>query len=160
MLMAMLFGGGWAIYAGAQELTTQVEMFEADSSPRFQFVEHFFTQANGINFEVILRHDRQTGQTWRFHAGRPNWTPIGEPSQTVLASDEGVNRYELMSHVYRDALGQQQEVFLRVDYVAGTSWKYRGMADTWEEIPMVGGETESTEPSDTTATAGNVATQN
>lgn len=151
MLLTMLVGGGWAIYAGAQEVNAQVQEFEAASTPRFQFIEHYFTQANGVQFEIFLRLDRETGQTWRFHAGRPTWTPIGEPSGTVLASDSGVNRYELKSHEYHDALNQQQELFLRVDYVDGHSWKYRGMADAWEEIPLIAPEPSKTELSSTNA---------
>jgi hypothetical protein len=136
LLIAIMAAGGWAIYAGAQELVAEVEQIDAAADPRYQFIEHFYVQTTGVRYEVFLRLDRETGQTWRFHAGSPVWTPIFEEDGKVLPSEPGLNRYELMAHEYRDSYGQQQELFLRVDYVDGQSWKYRGMAANWEVIPL------------------------
>lgn len=137
MLIAILTGGGWALYAGAQEIAAEVEKIDTMADPRYQFIEHFYTQSNGLKYEVFLRLDRETGQTWRFHASRPIWTPVGEQENEVLLRESGVNRYDLKAHEYRDSLGQTQELFLRVDYIGGDSWKYRGMADAWEPLALV-----------------------
>lgn len=139
ILLCIMVGGGWTIYAGAQDLMTEVKQIDDSADPRYQFIEHYYTNSNGFKYEVFLRLDRETGQTWRFHASQPTWSPIGEPAGEILPSEPGINRYELLSHEYRDGYGQQQELFLRVDDCNGASWKYRGMADAWESIAVQGG---------------------
>ncbi len=136
MLIAIMVAGGWAIYAGAQELVSEIETVDAWADPRYQFIEHYYVQTTGVRYEVFLRLDRETGQTWRFHAGDAVWTPILEPNGETLPSEPGMNRYELMAHEYRDTYGRQQELFLRVDFVDGQSWRYRGLAANWEAIPV------------------------
>lgn len=140
--LVLTAGGSWAVYASAQELQdllTPPAEGELPANQRYQFVDHFFTQ-NGRQFEVFLRLDRATGQTWRFHASTPTWTPIGEGESGLPASDGKDNRFQLMSHVYTGADGAQQELYMRVDAIDGRSWQYKGMASAWEEIKVEVGE--------------------
>jgi hypothetical protein len=137
VLIAITVSSGWALYVGAQELQTQLAIStspEADARLRYQFTDHFFTQ-RGQQFEIFLRLDKFTGQTWRYHASQPSWTLIPEADGSSPSLDRE-NRYELLSHVYRDQLGTEQEMFIRVDYIDGRSWRYQGMAGTWDEIKM------------------------
>lgn len=138
LLIVMTVSGGWAIYVGAQDfqnLLTETSPGENRDELRYQFTDHFFLQ-NGRQFEVLLRLDRITGETQRFHASQGFWTSISEPEESPRPIASGENRYELISHVYRDQAGIQHELFVRVDYVDGTSWSYRGMADTWTAIAI------------------------
>ena len=136
LLLLMVSSGGWAVYVGAQEfqgLVAEAPTDEAQDQLRYQFTDHFFVQ-NGREFEILLRLDRLTGETWRFHASQGAWTPIAEPSNGTRPVSSREQRYELMSHIYRDQNGVRHELFLRVDYVDGHSWSYRGMAGTWKNI--------------------------
>ncbi len=160
VLIAILVGGGWTLYAGAQEYVAQVDKIDAAADPRYQFIEHYYVQPNGVGDEIFLRFDRETGQAWRFHAAFPTWTPIGEASGQVLPSEAGINRYDLKSHEYRDSRGQKQELFLRVDYVAGDSWKYRGMAPSWEQVPLTVETRTASEPDEKSDAAAEAAPTN
>ena len=40
-----------------------------------------------------------------------------------------------MSHDYFDTYGEEQELIMRVDMVAGNSWTYRGANGIWKDIP-------------------------
>jgi hypothetical protein len=138
VLIAITLTGGWTLYVGAQELQNQIG-FGADSeprAPRFQFIEHFFLN-QGEPYEVFLRIDRQTGQSWRYHATQTMWSMIEESSERDPQGGFH-DRYELMSHVYRNPQGIQLERMLRVDYQSGRSWTYDPMASRWDEIAVEG----------------------
>jgi hypothetical protein len=140
VFMFMTACGGWAVYVSAQELQDLLATppgSESQDALRYQFVDHFFMQ-NGSRYEIFLRLDRATGQTWRFHASQPGWTEIDESAESLPSTDGKENRFELMSHVYNDEGGNQHELFLRVDFVDGRSWKYKGMDKSWTEIEVPG----------------------
>jgi hypothetical protein len=138
VLLAIAFSSGWALYVGAQELQKQIELAPESQPkpPRFQFIDHFFLN-QGQPYEVYLRLDRQSGQTWRYHATQSRWTVIREPSNAGPDADFE-DRYELLSHVYRNDQGIQMEKILRVDYQSGRSWVYESMADRWMELEVEG----------------------
>jgi hypothetical protein len=135
-LLVFTFSGGWTLFVGAQELQSQIG-FKPESSvaaPRFHFTEHFFLK-EGQPYEIILRLDRQTGQTWRYHATQTQWTVVKESSGAAPAADYQ-DRYELLSHVYRNPQGIQLERMMRIDYLSGRSWMYETTAEQWNEIEI------------------------
>lgn len=136
VLLAITLCGGWTLYVGAQELQKQTS-FGSESEPkepRFQFLEHFFLN-QGEPFEIFLRLDRRTGQAWRYHATQPGWSMVKDAA-SLPAAGEIPDRYELLSHVYRNPDGIQLERMLRVDYELGRSWAYEPSASRWDEIPI------------------------
>lgn len=138
MLMMMLASGSWALYVGAQDfqnLLAETSSSENLDSMRYQFTDHVFLQ-NGRQLEILLRLDRFTGETWRYHASQSAWSPISEPDNSILPISSGESRYELISHVYRDQLGRELELFVRVDFVDGNSWSYQGMSGSWDPITV------------------------
>ena len=136
VLMAITITGGWTLYVGAQELQNQIGFSSETNaiSPRFLFVEHFFLN-QGQPFEIFLRLDRHTGQTWRYHATQSGWALIRESSNGTPEADSH-DRYELLSHVFRNAQGIQLERMLRVDYESGRSWMYETTAGEWVELEI------------------------
>ena len=138
VLLAITLSGGWTLYVGAQELQKQIGFGqEAEAkSPRFQFIEHFFLN-EGQPYEIFLRLDCQTGQTWRYHATQSGWAVIKESPQDALEVDHQ-DRYELLSHVYRNERGIQLERMLRVDYQSGRSWMNDPALGQWFEIEIEG----------------------
>jgi hypothetical protein len=142
LLLVMTVSGGWAIYVGAQDfqsLLTETSMSEGRDELRYQFIDHFFLQS-GRQFEVLLRLDRITGETHRFHASQGVWTAVGEPSESPRPIASGESRYDMISHVYRDQAGIQHELIVRVDYIDGASWSYKGMSGSWTAIAIEQGQ--------------------
>lgn len=136
VLLAITLSGGWTLFVGAQELQRQIS-FGSESepkAPRYQFIEHFFLN-QGEPYEIFLRLDRRTGQAWRYHATQPGWTMIKDAASLPAVGDLQ-DRYELLSHVYRNPDGIQLERMLRVDYESGRSWTYDPAASGWDEIPI------------------------
>lgn len=126
----------WAVFVavGATGATAQ----DAVSPPakqelRYQFMAHNFI-VDGVEQEVYLKLDRFTGQTWRFHASNPRWTPVPESSSGYVRETGTMSRYELLPHNYFDQNGDPQELYIRADLVTGLTWVYRGANGTWRDV--------------------------
>jgi hypothetical protein len=118
----------------ATEIAAAVAAQDPEKELRYQFVSHAFA-VNGTEQEIFLKLDTYTGKTWRFHASSGKWQPIAEPAGGYPRPEETFSRYELMSHDYFDTYGEEQELIMRVDMVAGNSWTYRGANGIWKDIP-------------------------
>ncbi|MCC7476795.1 MAG: hypothetical protein IT425_15500 [Pirellulales bacterium] len=151
VLLAITLTGGWTLYVGAQELQKEIGFGSVSEAklPRFQFVEHFFLN-EGEPYEIFLRLDRQSGLTWRYHATQSGWAAIKESSKDTLAGEQP-DRYELLSHVYRNEQGIQLERMMRVDYQSGRSWAYDPAASQWAEIEVEGAPSANQQASTPTA---------
>ncbi len=102
---------------------------------RFEFMPHNY-YAGGFEQEIFLKLDSYTGQTWRFHASNPRWSPIPEPKQGSARQAGIVTRYELFTHDFMDQNGDEQQLVMRVDSVTGNTWTYRGATAAWSDIPQ------------------------
>lgn len=100
---------------------------------RYEFYIHDYS-ANGFDYEMHIKLDNHTGQTWKFHASNARWTPVPERDDKSKPEAGNIARYELMPHLYLDSNGEEQEMYLRVDGVTGRSWTYRGTTGSWREI--------------------------
>ncbi len=120
-------------YAAAQAPDLPAPTVSRADAPRYQVDTHEFSY-NGYDYEVFMKLDRHTGQTWRFHASKATWTPIAEPKDAGPEPTDH-NRYEFFVHDYRKASGGDEEMFLRMDMEAGKTWYYRGVFAGWKELP-------------------------
>jgi hypothetical protein len=118
----------------APEIAKVIAAQDPDQYLRYQFLAHAFS-VNGTLQEIFIKLDTFTGKTWRFHASTGKWQPIPEPTNGFERPAETYSRYELMSHDYYDTYGEEQELIMRVDMVAGNSWTYRGANGVWKDVP-------------------------
>lgn len=149
-LVAALFVGG-AMFTRAQEgakgtpapsagpqtapqIAAAIAAQDPDRELRYQFLAHAFA-VNGTEQEIFIKLDTYTGKCWRFHASSGKWQPIAEPTAGSARPEESFSRYELLSHDYFDTYGEEQELIMRVDMVAGNSWTYRGANGIWKDVP-------------------------
>ena len=118
----------------APQIAAAIAAQDPELELRYQFLAHAFS-VNGTLQEIFIKLDTFTGKTWRFHASSGKWQPIGEPTGGYPRPEESYSRYELLSHDYFDTYGEEQELIMRVDMVAGNSWTYRGANGVWKDIP-------------------------
>lgn len=112
----------------AQGLPTATE----DEDARLQVMPHDFV-AYSSHYRVFIKLDRITGETWRFHAGNIQWTPIAEAKGQVLGTSD-YNRYELVAHEFNKTPDSWDEVILRVDKATGDTWMYQATYRQWKRI--------------------------
>lgn len=118
----------------APQIAAAIAAQDPEKELRYHFLAHAFS-VNGTEQEIFLKLDTFTGKTWRFHASSGKWQPIPEASGGFPRPEDTFSRYDLMSHDYFDTYGEEQELIMRVDMVAGNSWTYRGANGTWKDIP-------------------------
>ncbi len=111
---------------------------------RYQIDTHDFTY-NGHDYEIFLKLDRHTGQTWRFNASNPKWALIAEAKEGPSPEATDHNRFELFVHDYTTESGAAEEMFIRLDKETGQSWTFRGVNPAWQplaqsETPAVANE--------------------
>lgn len=105
---------------------------------RYQIDTHDFSY-NGHDYEIFLKLDRHTGQTWKFNASSPKWTLIAEAKEGPAPEATDHNRFELFVHDYTTDKGAAEEMFIRLDKETGQSWTFRGINPAWQ--PLGEGET-------------------
>jgi hypothetical protein len=118
----------------APQIAAAIAAQDPDRELRYQFIAHAFA-VNGTEQEIFMKLDTFTGKTWRFHASTGKWQPVAEPTGGFARPEETYSRYELVSHDYFDTYGEEQELIMRVDMVAGNSWTYRGANGIWKDVP-------------------------
>lgn len=127
-VMVLAVMGIAAHYTVAQDVAAP---YDDEVQARFEFTPHSFS-ANGSDWEIFVKIDYFTGQTWRFHGSDPKWTPIAEQEEGAPEPDKRY-RYEMLVHNYI-LNGQPTELVLRVDVVTGMTWVYNGTYEGWRRV--------------------------
>lgn len=127
VLLAIAIGGS-ASAGRTQMLPVVVD----DEDARHQVTAHYFTH-RGTNYRELIKLDRHTGRTWRFHfhAGMLKWRPIPEPTNGPAPKLVGKYRYGLQPLDYQSVRGEPEKLFIRTDSVTGHTWIYRAPFSSW-----------------------------